>query len=156
GELPFRGSRLMILTQVVNEDPKAPRRLNDRIPRDLETICLKAMAKEPNRRYSSAGQLADDLRRHLSGFPIRARAVSNGERAWRWARRRPAIATLSASIVLVIVMGFGLVTWLWQRAEEAREEATTKAAAETRALAGAVEEKNRADLAQQEAEKERR
>src|SRR5262249_38168279 len=83
GELPFRGSRLMILTQVVNEDPKAPRRLNDRIPRDLETICLKAMAKEPNRRYSSAGQLADDLRRHLSGFPIRARPVRKGERAWR-------------------------------------------------------------------------
>src|SRR5262249_17482315 len=66
-ELPFRGSRLMILHQVLHEEPRPPRRLNDKIPRDLETICLKALAKDPGRRYATAGELAEDLRRFLKG-----------------------------------------------------------------------------------------
>ncbi len=67
GELPFRGNTRMLLHQVINEEPRAPRQLNDRIPRDLETITLKAMAKEPNSRYSTAGDLATDLRLWLVG-----------------------------------------------------------------------------------------
>jgi serine/threonine protein kinase len=114
GELPFRGSKLMIMTQVVNEDPKPPRRLNDRIPRDVETICLKAMAKEPGRRYASAGALAEDLRRYLSGVPIHARPVSKVERAWRWCKRKPALAAMgglaaAALLSLVVVsIAFGV------------------------------------------------
>jgi serine/threonine protein kinase len=65
GELPFRGSKAMLVHQVLHEDPRPPRRVNDKIPRDLETICLKAMAKEPGRRYAMAGELAEDLRRFL-------------------------------------------------------------------------------------------
>src|SRR5262249_25852151 len=67
GELPFRGSRLMMLQQVLRDEPRPPRKINDKVPRDLETICLKAMAKAPQRRYATARELADDLRRGLTG-----------------------------------------------------------------------------------------
>src|SRR5207302_7685088 len=96
GELPFRGNTRMLLHQVLHDEPKAPRSLNDRIPRDLETICLKAMAKEPARRYGSARELAEDLERFLLGEPIQARPVGRWERSMRWARRRPAQAALLA------------------------------------------------------------
>jgi WD40 repeat protein/tRNA A-37 threonylcarbamoyl transferase component Bud32 len=96
GELPFRGQTRMLLVQVIQDEPRPPRRLNDSIPRDLETICLKAMAKEPARRYQSAQEFADDLRHFLKGEPIKARPVGAWERGWRWARRRPAVAGLLA------------------------------------------------------------
>jgi eukaryotic-like serine/threonine-protein kinase len=80
GELPFRGNTRMLLHQVLHDEPKPPGRLNDRIPRDLETICLKAMAKEPDRRYATMGELAADLRRFLAGEAIRARPVGPVER----------------------------------------------------------------------------
>src|SRR5205085_5623785 len=99
GELPFRGNARMMLHQVLHDEPRPPRRLNDAVPRDLETVCLKAMAKEPARRYPTAGELADDLRRWLRGEPIRARPASAWERGWRWARRRPAVAGLLAALV---------------------------------------------------------
>src|SRR5205807_3405744 len=76
GELPFRGTTRMLLHQVLHEEPRRPRSLNDHIPRDLETVCLKAMAKETSRRYQTARELADDLRRYLKGEPIQARPVS--------------------------------------------------------------------------------
>src|SRR5207248_8842137 len=75
GERPFRGNRRMLILQVLEDEPRPPRRLNDKIPRDLETVCLKAMAKSPGRRYPSAAVLADDLRRFLDRVPIRARPV---------------------------------------------------------------------------------
>ena len=96
GELPFRGSKVMLIHQLLNEDPRPPRRLNDRIPRDLETICLKALAKLPSRRYATAGEMAADLRRYLRGEPCRARPVGRLERAWLWARRNPALAWSAA------------------------------------------------------------
>ena len=89
GERPFRGNRRMLLLQVLQDEPRPPRRLNDKVPRDLETICLKAMAKAPARRYATAQELADDLRRFLDGEPIQARPVGRVERAWRWCRRNP-------------------------------------------------------------------
>src|SRR2546425_1865928 len=88
-ELPFRGNPRMLLHQVLHDEPRPPRALNDRIPRDLETICLKAMAKEPARRYQAARDLAGDLHRFLRGEPIRARPVGRAEKLWRWARRNP-------------------------------------------------------------------
>src|SRR5262249_44545988 len=84
GELPFRGTQRMLLHQVLHDEPRSPRSLNDPPPRDLETICLKALAKEPGRRYQTAGELADDLGRWLNGEPILARPVGRWERSVRW------------------------------------------------------------------------
>ena len=109
GELPFRGSQRMLLHQVLHDEPKPPRRLNDRIPRDLETICLKAMAKEPARRYATAGEFAEDLRRYDAGKPIRARRVGGAERAWRWCRRNPVVAGLSAAFWLASIASVALL-----------------------------------------------
>jgi WD40 repeat protein/tRNA A-37 threonylcarbamoyl transferase component Bud32 len=103
GELPFRGSRAMLLHQVLTEEPRPPRRLNDRIPRDLETVCLKALAKQPARRYPTARALADDLRRHLDGQPILARPVGSLERTALWVRRNPARAGLVLALALLLV-----------------------------------------------------
>jgi WD40 repeat protein/tRNA A-37 threonylcarbamoyl transferase component Bud32 len=103
GELPFRGTTRMLLHQVLHDEPRPPRRLNDRIPRDLETVCLKAMAKEPARRYPTAGELADDLHRFLKGEPVRARPVGRGERLRRWCRRNPALAAACGLAALSLV-----------------------------------------------------
>ena len=105
GERPFRGNSRMLLHQVLEDDPRPPRRLNDRIPRDLETICLKCLAKSPARRYASAGDLAGDLRRVVRGEPIQARPIHPAERAWRWCRRNPVVAGLSAAVLLVLLLG---------------------------------------------------
>ena len=95
GELPFRGTRRRMLDQIQYDDPKPLRTLNDRIPRDLETITLKAIAKEPGRRSASASDLSSDVRRYMKGQPILARAVGRIEKSWRWALRYPAIAALA-------------------------------------------------------------
>jgi tetratricopeptide (TPR) repeat protein len=102
GRPPFKGStRLDTLRQVHEEEPVQPSRLVSSVPRDLETICLKCLAKAPSGRYASAALLADDLDRYLRGEPIRARRTPLWERGLRWAARRPAIAAL---------LGLGLVT----------------------------------------------
>ena len=114
GELPFRGSKRMTLYQVVHDDPRPPRSLNDKVPRDLDTIALKAMAKEPDKRYASAHAMAEDLRRWLNGEPIHARPTSQAERFVRWCRRHPAIASLSASVAFLLVSlaaVFALSAW---------------------------------------------
>jgi serine/threonine protein kinase len=100
-ERPFRGDTRMLLHQVINDDPPSPRKLNANVPRDLETICLKCLRKEPDRRYATAADLADDLRRWYNGEPISARPVGRVERGWLWCRRRPAI---SGSIAVVLLM----------------------------------------------------
>ncbi|MBX9581496.1 MAG: protein kinase [Gemmataceae bacterium] len=110
GERPFRGNRRMLLLQVLQDEPRPPRRLNDKVPRDLETICLKAMAKAPARRYPSAGELADDLRRFLDRRPIRARPVGPAERAWRWCVRNPVPVGLFAALTV------GSAAGLWHLA----------------------------------------
>jgi WD40 repeat protein/tRNA A-37 threonylcarbamoyl transferase component Bud32 len=125
GELPFRGSKAMLLHQVLHEEPRPPRRLNDKIPRDLEVICLKALAKAPRQRYATAREFADDLRRYQKGEPIRARPVGRVERLARWAWRHPAQAAVCGLLVAVLVLGGlgGGVTWAWRAAEAARREA---------------------------------
>ncbi len=107
GERPFRGNRRMLLLQVLQDEPRLPRQLNDKVPRDLETICTKAMAKTPSRRYATAGELADDLRRYLRDEPISARPVSRAERLGRWCRRNPVAAGL------LIAISLGSASGLW-------------------------------------------
>jgi tetratricopeptide (TPR) repeat protein/tRNA A-37 threonylcarbamoyl transferase component Bud32 len=120
GEVPFRGSLRMVLMQVLEEDPRPPRRSDESIPRDLETICLKAMAKEPARRYPTAAALAADLRRFLDGHPVQARPLSRAGRLLRWCRRRPRLAAMAMAASLA-VLG---MSWQWYRAEAHLAEAT--------------------------------
>jgi serine/threonine protein kinase len=140
GELPFRGNTRMILHQVLHEEPRSPRRINDKVPRDLETICLKCLEKEQGRRYGSAGELAEDLRRFLRGEPVRARPVGLVERGRKWRRRNPLVANLLVALVFVFLSGFALVAWKWldavkqkKQAQEAEGRATTNATAEKKA-----------------------
>jgi tetratricopeptide (TPR) repeat protein len=107
----------MLQLQVLEDEPSPPRRLDDRVPRDLETIALKCLAKEPAQRYASAGDLADDLRRFLAGEPIRARPTGAVERLRRWCRRKPTLAGLVGGLVLTLVAGIAGVSWQWSRAE---------------------------------------
>lgn len=103
GRPPFAGELATLVHQVIREEPMAPRRVNAAVPRDLETICLKAMAKDPARRYSTAQEMAVDLQRYLRGDRPLAQRASRIEKGWRWLRRHPAIAIslVLASCVLV-------------------------------------------------------
>jgi eukaryotic-like serine/threonine-protein kinase len=103
GRPPFRAATMVeTLSQVVNDEPVAPTRLQPKIPRDLETICLKCLSKEPQKRYATALALADDLERWLGGRPIVARPVGSAERAYRWCRQNPVVASLLGGIVLLL------------------------------------------------------
>jgi WD40 repeat protein/serine/threonine protein kinase len=117
--------RLKLIEQIKVEDPPRPRALDSRIPRDLETIVLKAMAKDPKERYPSADALADDLQRFLEDRPIRARRVSLAGRLLRWGRRNKAVAALLMSVVVTLAVGFAVSTAQWIRADRhaARESA---------------------------------
>ncbi len=123
GERPFRGVVRMVLHQALHEEPEPPRRLNDRVPRDLETICLKGMSKEPSRRYGSAAELAEDLRRWLEGEPVHARPVGMIGRGWRWCRRNPKLAILNAVVVAMLLAGAVDATRYLRPSEPWRQEA---------------------------------
>ncbi|HJT33375.1 MAG TPA: protein kinase, partial [Pirellulales bacterium] len=111
GRPPFQADNpIDTVLQVLHREAVAPRQLNARIPRDLETICLKCLRKSPRRRYSDAAALADDLQRFLNHRPIRARPVGVVERTAKWVRRRPALAAL----IVVAAVGFAGVTWQWR------------------------------------------
>ena len=127
GGPPFRGLTHLVFQQVVHEEPQPPRRLNDAIPRDLETICLHCLHKEQGKRYPHAAALAEDLGRFLAGEPIKARPTRAWERAVKWARRRPGVAALLAGIVLITALGFAGVTWQWREAVAARRSEADKA-----------------------------
>ncbi len=110
GRPPFVGPRAMdVLLQVVHDEPVSVRRLFPQAPRDLETICLKCLHKEPRRRYATAAALAEDLRRYRDGRPLLARPTPVWERAWKAARRRPVVATLIAActVALLLLAGGG-------------------------------------------------
>jgi len=142
GVLPFRGTMRMLLHQVVHDEPPPPRKFNSRVPYELDTICLKCLEKDPARRYTSAADLAAELRRYLNGEPILARPVSAPGRVWRWCRRHPTVATLTAFLAIVVVAGVAGIASQWVRAERNAATATAAAADATRARNEAEREAN--------------
>ncbi len=127
GRAPFRGSTHRVLQQIVDSPPRPPRQFNDAISRDLETICLKAIAKEPGRRYQTARDFASDLRRWERKEPIHARPVGAFERGWRWCRRKPLVAGLWGGLIVATGAGAAGVISQWMRAESQWHRAEEKA-----------------------------
>jgi serine/threonine-protein kinase len=123
GGPPFRGQGATVVRRILEEEPLAPGRLDGGIPRDLETICLKALCKEPARRYQTAAAMAEELRRFLRGEPIRTRPVGAIGRLARWCRRKPVVAGLLAALLLVALAGFTGVALAWRNAEAHLAEA---------------------------------
>jgi tRNA A-37 threonylcarbamoyl transferase component Bud32/tetratricopeptide (TPR) repeat protein len=124
GRAPFCADSISeTLRQVVEREPASPRLLNPGVPRSLETICLKCLQKTPAHRYASAAGLADDLDRFLAGQPIHARPVSVAVRSWMWCRRNPMTATLTASLLMALILGIAGITLQWRRAEAASKAA---------------------------------
>jgi hypothetical protein len=117
GRAPFASESIVdTLTMVRERSPDSPSKLNATVPRDLEVICLKCLAKDPRRRYPSAQALADDLRAWLSSLPIAARPVGPAARAWLWCKRRPAVAALSGLLVVVAWAGLAAAGTQWRAA----------------------------------------
>lgn len=146
--------RARLIRQVMEEEPAPPRRLQPEVPRDLETIVLKAIARQPEHRYQTAAELAEDLERFLEDRPVRARRVSAMERLWRWCRRNKLVAALSAAVVgllatVAVVASVGYI----RTSAALRRESFQRAQAETaRKLADA--ERTRAEQQRQKAENE--
>src|SRR5262249_52632449 len=140
---------LDILEQVKTIEPVPLSRLVPALPRDVETIALKCLQKEPEKRYDSTAALADDLRRFIDGEPIVARPVPVWERAIKWARRRPAIAALVASVLLLLASLLGLGIWSYAEINRSLAKAERLAETEARAKAKAQEQ---TEVANQRAE----
>jgi len=129
GRPPFHSANVGdTLNQVQTQDPVSPRQLNADVPRDLETICLKCLQKDPRGRYVTAQQLLDEVGRYLAGVPIHARPVSWPQRALRWARRRPTVAGMIVSSVVAALALVGIVVSLvYQKELEKSQQETAKA-----------------------------
>jgi WD40 repeat protein len=150
GRPPFDGPTAMeVVRRLLSEEVLSPSRLQPRAPRDLVTICLKCLEKEPAKRYATAQDLADDLGRFQAGKPVRARRVGAAGRLWRWTRRSPLLAGMAAALLLSLVVGLSVATALWIHAEVAwasavREqqnaEAATDAAVRERKIAEAAKD----------------
>src|SRR5262249_54456981 len=143
------------LLQVISDEPVPLRQLQSKVPRDLETICLKCLQKEPGKRYGRAGELAEDLRRFQAREPIAARPVGAVERGWRWCRRNPVVAGLLGAVAATLLLGVAVASSLAvvarhqaQQAEHARQQEAERATSEARA-------KDEADAARKQAEADR-
>jgi serine/threonine-protein kinase len=148
GQPPFRGDGPMeTLLAVMQREPESPRRLNPNIDRDLETVCLKCLQKEPERRYESAAALAEDVERWLRGEPILARPATAAEQLTKWVRRQPLVAGLAGAVIASLVIGT-VVSWLL--AVHAREQASAARDSAT----DAKREAFRADNEAKEADRE--
>ncbi len=149
GQTPFAGNNVMELLRLVREaEPPRPSSVTAGLDRDIETVCLKCLDKEPAKRYASAEALADDLGRWLDGRPIQARPVGQAERLWRWCRRNPAVAALTSAVAVLLVASTAVSTTLavWATEERARADARTK---------DVEKERERADARTKDAEKAR-
>jgi WD40 repeat protein len=145
GQTPFSGGATSVMFHVINKDPAAPRLVNPQIPKDLETICLKAMSKEPRNRYTSCESFADDLRRYLAGDPILARRMGLPERLWRWCKRNRLLAgcILTTAISLALLAIASSINAM-RNAALSEREAVARMEAETN-LKRATSEADRAD-----------
>ncbi len=127
GEVPFRGNQRMMVVQILQDEPPSPRKLQTRIPRDLETICLKCLEKAPGKRYQTAAELAAELGRFLHGEPLVARPIGRPARLWRWCRRQPVVAGLAAAVALTLVAGIVVSSFFaansYRQAKRAQEQA---------------------------------
>ncbi|MFO0944329.1 MAG: protein kinase [Planctomycetota bacterium] len=132
GTRPFHGNRRLLLLQVMEDDPRPPRAVRPEVPRDLEVICLKAMAKSPSRRYQTAREVSEDLRRFAEGQPILARPMGAFERTIRWCRRYP----LAVSVLIAVLIGSGAGMWYLSSLSEyfVRQTALESARLETRMI----------------------
>lgn len=135
GRPPFQGETVAdVLSQLRERDPIPPRLLNPSVPRDLETIGLKCLEKDPVRRYSTALELAEELGRWQTGEPIRARAITPPERAWRWCRRRPQLAGTLVALLVALVLGVAGIAWQGRKATQEAARASTQSAEAQRNL----------------------
>ena len=150
GRPPFRAASVLeTVRQVLDNDPVPVRQLQPGVPRDLETICLKCLHKDPAKRYATAADLASDLHRFLNEEPIVARPVGSLERAWKWANRRPAVAGLLVALVLVGLIGITGISWQYGLAVQERDNARTAEAAARQERDNALEQQRLARLAEE-------
>ncbi|MFT5327129.1 MAG: hypothetical protein ACI8P0_005017 [Planctomycetaceae bacterium] len=134
GRLPFQGeSPSEILRQVEERDPTSPSTIIHRIDRDLETLCLRCLEKDPARRLASAGELAEELKRWQRGEPVKARRITRIERLAKWTRRHPVRTAVMAAFVLVLLAAAATITWQWRRATTNEKNALAMAESERRA-----------------------
>jgi len=155
GRPPFQSaSGIETLRQVVEKEPVAPRQLNPAIPRDLETIILTCLEKSLPRRYSTAKLLSEELQRFIEGRPILARPIGRVQKAWRWCRREPVVASLLVAVILTMATGFAVSSYFaWEEAKAKRNallagKIATQAAID--ADAARVEKGKQAEVAEQE------
>lgn len=136
GRPPFQASSPMeTLLQVLERDPLPPSALNPQVPKDLETICLKCLRKDPRQRYTSARTLAEELNRYLQGLPIHARPIGPVARFGRWCHRNPLVASLSAAVALTLLLGITVSTYFaFMARAKARSEYAARQQAEERAV----------------------
>jgi serine/threonine-protein kinase len=141
GRPPFRGATpTETELQVVHHDPVPPSRLNPKVPRDLETICLKCLEKDPKGRYATAAALADDLRCLGEGRPIKARPLGLGARFWRWCQRKPAAAALLAMALALVGLAIGGGLWMEGQRAERREQTARQEERELQAVEAALKQ----------------
>ncbi len=147
GELPFRGNPRMMMHQVLTAEPPSPRQLNASIEKDIETICLKCLEKDPRKRFATAEELACEFDRYLNGQPIASRRIGKFDRSWRWCKRNPIVAGLLAAVASTMVIGT-LVSSLfaynaYQQSLRADERAEYAIEQETIAKSKAIEASQR-------------
>src|SRR5205807_1790632 len=147
--------RNKLVKQVMHDEPVRPRKLNPGVPRDLETVVLKAIARDPAHRYQTPAEMAEDLKRFIEDRPVRARRISAAEKLGRWCRRNPLPASLLAGIVLVFLGGFAGVFWQWREAETAREDEKSQRGRAEALRQGAEKARDEADQARAASEKSR-
>lgn len=127
GRPPFQADTTFeTLKKVVDEEPTRPQKLKPDVPRDLETICLKCLRKDPHKRYASAEALAKDLRSFQEGCPIDGRPTPPWERAWMWMKRKPLVASLYAALGVVVLLAVGIGMFQWRETVSALEDAQRK------------------------------
>jgi eukaryotic-like serine/threonine-protein kinase len=148
GRPPFVAQEIaQIIQLVLNTEPLPPRQLNGSVPRDLETICLKCLEKDPSRRFATARDLADELSRFLNHEPIRTRPIGPAGRVWRWCQRKPALAAAVGLAAVFFVTGATGVLWQWRKTERAYQEQRVQSYASDMSAAQVALERNNVGMA---------